>query len=98
MAGALTFLKPRQRRLVAARSVPAERPLVIVAVDGSLSLDGEPVSRAELPSRLAEKMSSRGDREVHFRIDQAVRRDDAVAVMRLAREGGATRYNLVVSR
>jgi biopolymer transport protein ExbD len=79
-------------------SFSPKRPVVTVAPEGSVLLDEERVSYEELAEILAERLSAPAEREVHLKIGQNVHHAEVAAVMKLAREAGATRYKLVASK
>ena len=72
---------PKQTSAVTSAVSRAASPLVTVTPDGGILIDGEEVSRDTFVARLAPKLRSPGQGEVHFRIDQRARHADAVAVM-----------------
>jgi biopolymer transport protein ExbD len=78
-------------------SPSSEPPLVTVAADGTVFLSGERVSPEELARRLGEKLTAAGGREVHLKISRGVPLAEVTAVMKRAREAGASRYRLVRS-
>jgi biopolymer transport protein ExbD len=67
----------------------AKEMAVLLAADGTLSFQGENVSREELPARLAAALDGAEDKLVELRADRAALHGDVVAIMDLIQDAGA---------
>jgi biopolymer transport protein ExbD len=84
---------------------PSERPeaprdesqiVVSVLSDGSLLLNRDTVTRADLPVRLQEALSGRLRRTVFFAAEDSVSYGEALVVMDIIRSAGATRIGIAL--
>ena len=63
---------------------------VLLAEDGTLYLDGEPIERDRLSVELRERLAALDDKVVVLRADTRTPHGEVVRLMDLAREAGAT--------
>ncbi len=67
-----------------------QKPVVLTYhKDGTIKLNSEPVQRVELVDRITRVLAARGDSVIFFDAEAEADYGDAVAVMDLARGGGA---------
>lgn len=67
---------------------------VLVAADGRLALNGQPIEAQALQSAVAAQLSDRPDLPVSLKADGAAEAAEVVAVMELLRDAGVRRLQL----
>jgi biopolymer transport protein TolR len=75
----------------------AQVTLTLVA-DGSVRLDGAPVSRAELVTELRARYATRKDKSIFLESDRQLRYGDVVDAMDACREAGVVQIGVLTRR
>jgi biopolymer transport protein ExbD len=76
---------------------PEDQLVVSVAADGSIKLNEQGISRAELGQRLERELASRDQKLVFFQADDDAFYRDAVAVLDITRGAGAETIGTVLA-
>ena len=76
-------------------SAPAEPVVLVIAADGSISLNGEVVVLAVLADRLAQALAASESKALHVRGDRAAPYGVFLEVMDVAKGAGASQLHLV---
>ena len=81
---------PKKSEKTEQQPSPDQKPVVLTYhKDGTIKLNSEPIKQAELVDRITRVLAARGDNVVFFDAESDADYGGAVAVMDLARGGGA---------
>ena len=81
---------PKKNEKTEQQPPPDQKPVVLTYhKDGTIKLNAEPVKQAELVDRITRVLAARGDNVIFFDAEAEADYGGAVAVMDLARGGGA---------